>query len=143
MVYLNARTIGLAYSTTDYAVFSLDTMSATDIVIPAPTAAVTGMCALSGLTGYMTLGLRSKPKPCVNAVNESELLITKDSTCGLPPSIAPYAHIVLDSGYVVSPEAKLSKTELVTFPAPPEETGRRSRNSLYVHSAHLSNVSIC
>jgi Vam6/Vps39-like protein vacuolar protein sorting-associated protein 39 len=61
-------------------------MSATDISIPLPvTASTTAMGALTGLTGYMTLGLGAKPlKPPVVTVNESETLIAKDSESCIP-----------------------------------------------------------
>lgn len=38
-----------------------------------------GMGALSGLGGYMTLGLGSKAKPCVVSIDEKEALVAKDS----------------------------------------------------------------
>jgi Vam6/Vps39-like protein vacuolar protein sorting-associated protein 39 len=61
-------------------------MSATDISTPLPvTASTTAMGALSGLTGYMTLGLGAKPlKPPVVTVNETETLISKDSESCTP-----------------------------------------------------------
>jgi len=55
-------------------------MTAVDIVTPLPTTASVGaMGALSGLTGYMTLGLMAKPKPIAVTTKDSEVLITKDS----------------------------------------------------------------
>lgn len=38
-----------------------------------------GKGALSGLGGYMTLGLGAKVKPCAVNVGDSEVLIAKDS----------------------------------------------------------------
>ena len=38
-----------------------------------------GMGALSGLGGYMTLGLGAKAKPNVVNVNDNEALVAKDS----------------------------------------------------------------
>ena len=38
------------------------------------------MTALTGLTGYMTLGLGAKAKPAMVRVAESEILISKDGT---------------------------------------------------------------
>ena len=38
------------------------------------------MNALSGLTGYMTLGLSAKAKPAVVQVAPSKVLLTKDGT---------------------------------------------------------------
>lgn len=42
-----------------------------------------GMGALSGLGGYMTLGLGAKAKPSILKVNEGEVLIPRDSECVL------------------------------------------------------------
>lgn len=55
-------------------------MSAAEISTPLPvTASTSTMGALTGLTGYMTLGLGAKAlKPPVVTVNESETLIAKD-----------------------------------------------------------------
>lgn len=39
-----------------------------------------GMGALSGLGGYMTLGLGAKQKPCLVQISETEVLVAKDST---------------------------------------------------------------
>ena len=55
-----------------------------DVTTPIATAASTnsigmGMGALSGLGGYMTLGLGAKAKPNVININENEALISKDS----------------------------------------------------------------
>ena len=84
--FLNPDTACFAYSPTEYAVFSLSTMSAVDIITPLPTttsAGVGAMGALSGLTGYMTLGLGAKPKPTAVHTGKSEVLITKDSECAV------------------------------------------------------------
>ena len=43
-----------------------------------------GMSALSGLGGYMTLGLGSKLRPCVTNVDDENVLIAKDSTYAAP-----------------------------------------------------------
>jgi hypothetical protein len=54
-------------------------MTAVDIVTPLPvTGSGTAMNALTGLTGYMTLGLGAKAKPGVIRVTDSEFLIAKD-----------------------------------------------------------------
>ena len=55
-----------------------------DVTTPIATASSTnsigmGMGALSGLGGYMTLGLGAKAKPNVINVNDDEALISKDS----------------------------------------------------------------
>ena len=60
--------------------FSLKDLSVTDVTTTLPTSSsVTGMGAFTGLTGYMTLGLGTKPKPGVVKINETEILVTKDS----------------------------------------------------------------
>lgn len=79
--FLNEDTACFAYSPTDYAMFSISSMTATDISTPLPvTASASAMGALTGLTGYMTLGLGSKPKPAAVRIGDTEALIVKDST---------------------------------------------------------------
>ncbi|KAG6862806.1 hypothetical protein C0995_008382 [Termitomyces sp. Mi166 len=63
------------------------------------------MGALSGLTGYMTLGLGAKPKPASVRISEKEALISKDS-----------------EGLMVGLDTKVSRTS-IEWPAPPEELG--------------------
>ena len=54
-------------------------MTAVDIVTPLPVTGSGGaMNALTGLTGYMTLGLGAKAKPAVVHLGGSEMLIAKD-----------------------------------------------------------------
>jgi len=78
-VFLNKDTACFAYSPTEYAIFSISTMSAVEIVTPLPlTGSGTAMNALTGLTGYMTLGLGAKAKPSVVQVGDSEILVGKD-----------------------------------------------------------------
>src|ERR1700722_8757818 len=80
IAFYNHETACFAYSRTDYALFSIPNLTATEITTPATvTSSVSGMGALTGLTGYMTLGLGSKPKPGVVTISDSEVLITKDS----------------------------------------------------------------
>jgi len=79
IVFLDKDTACFAYSPTEYAIFSIPTMTAVDIVTPLPvTSSGTAMNALTGLTGYMTLGLGAKAKPGVIRVTDSEFLIAKD-----------------------------------------------------------------
>lgn len=79
MSFFDNDTVCFAYSPTEYAVFSIPTLSATDISTPLPTTTTnTAMGAFSGFTGYMTLGLGAKPKPGVVQINETEVLILKD-----------------------------------------------------------------
>lgn len=78
--FLNEDKVCFAYSPTDYAIFSVSTMTAAEISTPLPiTTSATAMGALTGLTGYMTLGLGAKAKPAVVRISESEVLIAKDS----------------------------------------------------------------
>lgn len=59
--------------------FSLTAMTATDISLPLPTSTSgAAMNALSGLTGYMTLGLGAKAKPAIAQVAPSKVLLAKD-----------------------------------------------------------------
>lgn len=80
MTFLNNDTICFAYSLTEHALFSISTLVATDLVFPASTTVTaTAMGAFTGLTGYMSLGLGAKSKPCVVTLNDSEALVAKDS----------------------------------------------------------------
>lgn len=80
IAFLSHDTVCFAYSPTDYVMFSLESLTVTDITTPLPiSSSVAGMGAFTGLTGYMTLGLGAKPKPGVIRISETEILITKDS----------------------------------------------------------------
>lgn len=80
MAFFDHHTISLAYSPTEYAVFSVDKLTTTEVTTPIQaTTSVTGMGAFTGLTGYMTLGLGAKAKSIVLRLSESEVLIPKDS----------------------------------------------------------------
>ena len=63
VTFLNPDTACFAYSSTEYAIFSISTTSAVDVVTPLPVTFSKG--TLTGLTGYMTLGLGAKAKPAV------------------------------------------------------------------------------
>lgn len=104
--FLNHDAVCFAYPPPDYAIFSTQAMSAAEISTPLPvTASTSTMGALTGLTGYMTLGLGAKAlKPPVVTVNESETLIAKD-----------------DEGLFIGADAKVSRTATIAWPAPPEE----------------------
>lgn len=86
ITFLNSDILCLAYEA-EHVLFSLDTMSTTEIAsIPTTTKSVAGignvgMGALSGLGGYMTLGLGSKLRPCVTNVGDAQVLVVKDSAC--------------------------------------------------------------
>ncbi|KAJ7650763.1 hypothetical protein FB45DRAFT_25587 [Roridomyces roridus] len=105
ITFLDKDTACFGYSPTEYAIFSIPKMTATDITIPQPgTAVVAGMGALSGLGGYMTLGLGAKPKPGVLQISETETLILKDN-----------------EGIFIGPDAGPARPTSVEWPAPPEE----------------------
>ncbi|KIJ98466.1 hypothetical protein K443DRAFT_9137 [Laccaria amethystina LaAM-08-1] len=76
VTFLNPDTACFAYSPTEYAIFSISTMSAVDVVTPLPVTSSKG--TLTGLTGYMILGLGAKSKPAVVQAGDSEALIAKD-----------------------------------------------------------------
>ena len=77
---MDQDTVCFGYTSTEYVIFSLQSLTTTEILTPAPATSTTaGMGALTGLTGYMTLGLGAKAKPGVVQIGESETLITKDS----------------------------------------------------------------
>ncbi|KAJ6577458.1 hypothetical protein B0H19DRAFT_1120042 [Mycena capillaripes] len=105
--FLDKDTACFAYSPTEYAIFSIPTMSVTDVSIPLPvTAAGTGMGAFTGLGlgGYMTLGLGAKPKPGAIQISDSEAMIVKDN-----------------EGIFIGPDAVPSRPGSIEWPAPPEE----------------------
>lgn len=80
MSFFDHRTICLAYPPTDYAVFSLEKLTAIDVVTPLQaTTSMPGMGAFTGITGYMTLGLGAKPKPGLLRLSEIEAIVAKDS----------------------------------------------------------------
>ncbi|KDR78810.1 hypothetical protein GALMADRAFT_244386 [Galerina marginata CBS 339.88] len=105
IVFLDQDTACFAYSPTEYAIFSIPTMTAVDIVTPLPTTSSgTAMNALTGLTGYMTLGLGAKAKPGVVNVGQSEWLIAKDG-----------------QGFFIGRDGKTSRPSTIEWPSPPEE----------------------
>ncbi|KAF9560733.1 hypothetical protein CPC08DRAFT_636245 [Agrocybe pediades] len=105
IVFLDKDTVCFAYSPTEYAIFSLQTMTATDIVTPLPVASsVTAMNALTGLTGYMTLGLGTKAKPALAQVGPSEVLIAKDG-----------------EGFFIGPDGKPTRPSTIPWSISPEE----------------------
>lgn len=91
MAFFDHHTISLAYSPTEYAVFSVDKLSTTEVTTPIQaTTSMTGMGAFTGLTGYMTLGLGTKTKSIVLRLSESEVLIPKDSKLSSKASSVPF-----------------------------------------------------
>lgn len=85
MNFMNNEVLCWGHTPTDYALTSLTTSVTVDASTPIPTTSSSGSIgnmgigALSGLGGYMTLGLVAKAKPNVIGLNESEALIAKDS----------------------------------------------------------------
>ena len=98
-------------------------MSAADIALPVPVSTSgTAMNALSGLTGYMTLGLGVKAKPAVVQVTQSGVLLAKDGE----QNLSCCRHDVLDNflgqGLFINTDGKISRPA-IDWPAPPEEIG--------------------
>ncbi|EEB89649.1 hypothetical protein MPER_12232, partial [Moniliophthora perniciosa FA553] len=94
-----------AYPANEYAIFSFDKLICTDVSMPLPTAGpASTMGKLSGLTGYMALGLGAKAKPGVVHLNENDTLVLRDN-----------------EGVIIGKDAKPAKSTTVPWPAPPEE----------------------
>jgi Vam6/Vps39-like protein vacuolar protein sorting-associated protein 39 len=89
IAFPTANVIAMAYTQTEHALLYLDTMSVADIVPPTTVhpgassgltgAMGLGMNAISGLGGYMTLGLGAKNKPTIIKTTEGEFIIPKES----------------------------------------------------------------
>ncbi|KAF9026027.1 hypothetical protein BDZ89DRAFT_1135054 [Hymenopellis radicata] len=101
MTFMTPDRICFAYAP-DFAIFDLNTMTATEVTLPLPTS--TTASAFTGLTGYMTLGLGAKAKPSVVQINDQETLIVKDN-----------------EGYMIGPNGNESRPASVEWPAVPEE----------------------
>jgi len=78
----------MSYTVSEYAILAIDSMSVSEPPAPAPSVNVPttvggmaslGKGALSGLGGYMTLGLGAKAKPSVIKITEGEFALTKES----------------------------------------------------------------
>ncbi|KAF7985633.1 hypothetical protein HWV62_2139 [Athelia sp. TMB] len=105
MSFFDHSTICLAYAP-EYAVFSVTTMTAVDVSMPTQAAATTSVGgAFSGLSGYMTLGLGSKPKPTALRLSDKETVIAKEN-----------------QAFTIDATGKLTKPESFDWPAPPEDT---------------------
>ncbi|TDL20794.1 hypothetical protein BD410DRAFT_750406 [Rickenella mellea] len=114
IAFITPQILCLAYTATDHVLFFLETMSASELTLPpanvaaAASAAIgnmgMGMGALSGLGGYMTLGLGAKAKPMLAKVGEGEILVPKDN-----------------SGIFIGPDGKPTRTSSIDWPAPPED----------------------
>ncbi|KAI0073891.1 hypothetical protein K474DRAFT_1626886 [Panus rudis PR-1116 ss-1] len=110
IAFLTGDVVCFGYTPTDYALFSLKTMSTIEITTPVTIATSTssignmGKGAFSGLSGYMTLGLGAKAKPNALRTSEGEVLIAKDNT-----------------GVFLGTDGKPSRPAAIDWPAPPEE----------------------
>lgn len=114
-----------AYSATEYAVFSLSKKTVIEVTMPLPLSAPSStMGALTGFSGYMTLGLGAKSKPGIVKLNEAESLIIKDSAllCYVRLLRLDFTSVV-DEGIIIGKDAKPSRSETIGWQAPPEEIG--------------------
>ena len=79
---MNSETLCWGHTPSDYCLTSLKTSLTVDVTTPIPSAtsgSSIGIGALSGLGGYMTLGLGAKAKPNVINIRDDEAIIAKDS----------------------------------------------------------------
>ncbi|KAL1752471.1 hypothetical protein FB107DRAFT_219865 [Schizophyllum commune] len=105
MAFLNPDVLCFGYSPTEYATFTIPTMSVTDISTPPPPQpSTTTVGAFTGLSGYMALALGARQKPEVLQVAENEGLITKDT-----------------EGIFVGPEGKVTRPSTIQWPTAPED----------------------
>ena len=131
MAFVNGETLCWGHTPSDYCVTALKTSVTVDVVTPIPTTTSgsgmgpMGMGALSGLGGYMTLGLGAKAKPNVVGVREDEALVAKDSEYYFQRSLSTPIHalVMLDAGFIVGAEGKAIRSEPIDWPAPPDELG--------------------
>ncbi|KAF8333851.1 hypothetical protein F5887DRAFT_991627 [Amanita rubescens] len=107
VTFLDHDTACFAYSATEHAIFQLSTMTATEITFPQPTVTASSSArgALTGLSGYMSLGFGAKAKACVVAVDEQETLVVRDN-----------------QGIFIGKDGKPSRPTNVEWPVAPEET---------------------
>ncbi|EJD06913.1 uncharacterized protein FOMMEDRAFT_117970 [Fomitiporia mediterranea MF3/22] len=153
ITFIKPNVLCLAYSATEHVLFYLETMSAAEFTMPVnvPSSSSTGaygMNALSGLGGYMSLGLAAKAKPMAVAVGE-EVLIPKDSAglfFGADGKVtqsslmwgAPPEDIVYVKPYVVSiqPAGSVSASSLdASTSAPTGPTGFVQSSVLQIQSS--------
>ncbi|VDB94289.1 unnamed protein product [Peniophora sp. CBMAI 1063] len=106
IAFIDNHTVSLSYDLTTHVMFSLDTLTVTELALPpVPSTSASGMGYLGkGLGGYMTLGLGAKGRPCAVNIKESEVFLTKDN-----------------EGLFIGPDGKPSRTERIDWPAPPSE----------------------
>ncbi|KAF9509816.1 hypothetical protein BS47DRAFT_1411338 [Hydnum rufescens UP504] len=86
MAFCNPQMLVLAYGPADHAIVYLNTMSVAELSFPSTSSAnaglgmaKVGMGALTGLGGYMGLGVKAN-KPSVIQLGDGEALVTKEST---------------------------------------------------------------
>lgn len=82
IAFVKPTVLCLAYTATEHVLFYLETMSTAELTmpvhVPSSTSTGYGMNALSGLGGYMSLGLAAKAKPLALTIGEN-VLIPKDN----------------------------------------------------------------
>ncbi|KAL5525933.1 hypothetical protein ACEPAG_7271 [Sanghuangporus baumii] len=107
IAFIKPNVLCLAYTASDHVLFYLETMTAAELTMPVnmPTSTSSGgygMSSLSGLGGYMSLGLAAKAKPMAVTVGD-EVLIPKDGV-----------------GFFFGADGKASQNSLL-WNAPPED----------------------
>ncbi|KAG1770992.1 vacuolar sorting protein 39 domain 1-domain-containing protein [Suillus occidentalis] len=101
-VFLDSDNVCFAYSSTEYALFSISKLTTLDVTTPIP--ASISMGAFSGLSGYMTLGLGAKAKPGLVRLSDTEALIVKDN-----------------QGFIIGTDGRQTKPVTIDWPSPPDE----------------------
>ncbi|KLO10830.1 hypothetical protein SCHPADRAFT_906559 [Schizopora paradoxa] len=107
IAFVRPSVLCLAYSATEHVMFFLETMSTAELTLPVgnvPTSSSIGigMNALTGLGGFVTLGMAAKAKPLITTVGD-EVLIPKDN-----------------SGLLLGADGKAKQTGIV-WHGPPED----------------------
>jgi Vam6/Vps39-like protein vacuolar protein sorting-associated protein 39 len=118
----------LAYGPADHAIVYLNTMSVAELSLPSTSSpnaglgmAKVGMGALTGLGGYMGLGVKTT-KPSVIQLEDGEALVTKDCkhvfpTCFYSTLMTAY---VATSTFIGS-DGKPSRPGQIEWSVPPED----------------------
>lgn len=125
IVFLKPTVLCLAYTATEHVLFYLETMTTAELTMPVnmPSSASTeayGMKALTGLGGYMSLGLAAKAKPLAITIGE-DVLIPKDGSCLLLDE-GLWLIIYVGLGMFFSGDGK-AKPDSLNWNAPPEDLG--------------------
>ncbi|KIY68727.1 hypothetical protein CYLTODRAFT_436489 [Cylindrobasidium torrendii FP15055 ss-10] len=103
ITFMSSDKLCFAYAP-DYAIFDMNTLTATELVLPAPSTTATALGTLTGLTGYMTLGLGAKAKPVVIQLNDAETVVFKDN-----------------EGYFLTADGKEARPASMVLPTIPED----------------------